>query len=72
MKGQTRLLRESYRWFIRANMKNYEGLWIAIHGKRVVAKGKNLEEVMRMANKKYPNSETVLTKIPEKNETLVL
>ena len=61
---------KEFEFYVKANLKEYEGKYVAIVGDKVVASGTNAKEVLEEAKKKYPNKLPALAKIP-KEETLI-
>ena len=66
------LLTTNYNWFIKQDMSEYSGKWIAICKKAVVGNGKNAKEALEKAQKKCPGEEPILTKIPSKKEKVLI
>jgi len=62
---------ENYLFYIKTDTSTFKGEWIAIAKKKIVAHGKDAEEVYNQANKKYKNNEISLAKVPEE-QTLIL
>lgn len=63
-------MEQNYSFFMKENMDNYIGEWIAVCDKKIVSHGRNPQEVYREAKAKYPNKKILLTKIPDK-ETMI-
>ncbi len=62
---------EEFEFYIKADMKKYEGKYVAIIGSKVVASGTNAKHVLEEANKKNPGKKPTLVKVPTE-ETMVL
>lgn len=62
---------KEFEFYVKANLKEYEGKYVAIIGDKVVASGTNAKEVLEEAKRKFPNKMPALAKIP-KEETLIL
>ncbi len=62
---------KNYEFYINADLSEYAGKWIAIVDGRVVASGDRADEVMRKAEKNYPDKEITLAKVPT-DDILVL
>jgi len=62
---------KNYEFYINADLSEYAGKWIAIVDGKVVASGDRADEVMEEAEKKYPNKEITLAKVPT-DDILVL
>lgn len=58
-------------FFVHSPLTEYEGMYVAIFGRKVVASGKSAKEVWIKAKKKYPRALATIAKIP-KNEILVM
>lgn len=61
----------NYDFYIKTDTSNYKGEWIAIAKKRIIAHGKDAEDVYKKAAQKFKNNEISLAKIPEE-QTLIL
>lgn len=61
----------NYEFYIKADTSAYKGKWIAIARMKIVAHGKDAEEVYKQAQKKYKGEDISLAKIPE-DQILVL
>ncbi len=55
-----------YEWYLKQDLSRYNGKWVAIYNKRVVASGKNLRNLFREFKKKYPDNTPLLAKIDGK------
>ena len=62
---------QEFEFFVKADLKRYEGKYIAIIDQKVVASGDNAKEVLEAANKKYPGRKPLLAKVP-KEDALIL
>ncbi len=51
--------------------ESYEGKWIAIVNKKIIAFGKNFGEAFDMAKRKFPNISPLIDYVPKK-EALVI
>ncbi len=60
-----------YEWFVRTDMKKYRGKYVILKGKKVVAAGTNLKQLIRKFGERYPGQTPIVTKIP-KDEVLIL
>ena len=56
----------NYEWFLKKDLKEYSGKWLAIIDQRVVTSGANVEEVIRKTNQKYPKRKPFITKVKDK------
>lgn len=61
----------NYEWFLKADLTNYKGLYIAMAEGRVVESGEDPKLVYSKAKEKQPSVEVVLWKVPSE-ETLIL
>jgi hypothetical protein len=61
----------NYEWFLKADLGNYKGLYVAIAEGRVVESGEDPKAVYLKAKEKQPSAEVVLWKVPSE-ETLIL
>ena len=55
---------ETFRWFTTADLSEYEDKYISIVGKEVVCADEDPEVVYAEAQKRYPDKEIVLWKVP--------
>lgn len=56
----------NYEWFLKEDLKDYAGKWLAIIDKKVVASGAEVNQVIQEVNKKYPNKKPLITKVKDK------
>lgn len=56
----------NYEWFLKTDLSEYSGQWLAIIDKKVIAYGKNVEIVIAEAKKRFPNKRPLITKIRNK------
>jgi len=54
---------ESYHYIATTNLSKYEGEWIAVVGKEVVAADKNIKKAYALAKNKYPEKEPLMDKV---------
>lgn len=59
-------LDHNFKSFLKIDIKNYEGEWLALKAKEIVAHGKNLKEVHVAAEKQYKPAELLFVRVPEK------
>lgn len=62
---------KEFEFYVKADLKEYEGKYIAIVEDQVVASGNNAKQVMEEAKRKYPDKKPFLAKIP-REEVLIL
>jgi len=60
----------NYEFFMKTDLSNYIGKWIAICREKIVSSGDNPKKVFEDTKKKYPSERFLLTKVPEK-ETMI-
>ena len=61
---------KNYAFFMKTNVDNYIGEWIAICNQAIVSHGKDAKKVFKEAKKKFPKEKPFLTRIPDK-ETMI-
>ncbi len=54
---------ENYEWFVQADLREYEGEYVAIAKKQVVAHGEDPGCVYEEAKKRFPGEKVVLWKV---------
>ncbi len=52
-----------YEWYLKQDLSRYNGKWVAIYNKRVVASSKDLRKLFREFKKKYPDKTPLLARI---------
>jgi len=62
---------KDYEWFVKTDLSEYAGKWVATLGQKVVAHGSDAEIVYKEAKAKYPTKKPSLAKIPT-GDTLIL
>lgn len=60
-----------YDWFVKTDLSEYAGEWVATLDQKVIAHGVDAEIVYKEAILKYPTREPSLAKIPT-GDTLIL
>lgn len=55
---------QNYNFFLKVDTSRYKGEWIAIAGRKIVAHGKDAQEVYNIAKKKAPTKHISLAKAP--------
>lgn len=68
---KTKVDSSNYNFFLKMDTSKYKGEWIAISENKVVAHGKDAQEVYKIAKKKSPIKDISLAKAPEE-QMLVL
>ncbi len=61
---------ENYEVFLRSDLSQYVGKWIAICDGRIVATGRDIKYVFNQVKKEFPNKRPLIFKVPEK-ETMI-
>jgi len=61
---------KNYEYFMKMDLRNYIGKWIAICGEKIISSGDNPKEVFNKAKKLCPGQMPLLTKVSEK-ETMI-
>lgn len=59
-----------YEWFVNSDLSEFDGKWIAILNKQVIASEKDAKRLVEELKLKYPGSKPLITKIS--NQTLIL
>ena len=54
---------DSYNFIATTNLSKYEGEWIAVVGKEVVAADKNIKKAYNLAKSKFPEKEPLMDKV---------
>jgi len=55
---------ETFNWFTKADLSEYENKYVSIVGKEVVCADEDPEIAYKTAKEKYPDKEIVLWKVP--------
>lgn len=61
---------DNYQFFMKTNVDEFVGQWIAICDKKIVSHGKSAKKVYEKAKKECPDKKPLLTKVPDK-ETMI-
>lgn len=56
----------NYEFFINQDLSEYSDKWIAIIDKKVVASGKNINQIIKEVQIKYPHKRPLITRIKDK------
>ena len=56
---------QNYNSFLKLDLSEHTGEWIAICRGKIVAKDRNIKRVYEEAKKKCPNERPLITKVPE-------
>ncbi len=57
---------EDYEWYLKEDLSNYAGQWVAILDKKVVASGRNIGRLLEEFKKTHPGKTPMITKINNK------
>ena len=60
-------MEKNYNFFMKTDVSNYIGKWIAICNQKIVSSGKDAKKVFQEAKKKCPKERPLLTKVAEKD-----
>lgn len=60
----------NYEVYLKTDLSEYTGKWIAICDGRIISIGKNAKEVFREAQLKEPNKKIMLIKVPEEETAI--
>ncbi len=60
----------NYNFFMKTNVNQYIGQWIAICYEKIVSHGKDVKKVFQEAKQKCPKDKPLITRVPEK-ETMI-
>lgn len=63
-------MNKNYQFFMKTNVEDYIGEWIAICNEKIVAHGRDVKKVFMKAKEKYPNERPMVTRVPDK-ETMI-
>lgn len=56
----------NYEWFIKNNLEEYAGKWVAIDSNQVLESDQKLDGLLKKVKDKYPRSKPFITKIRNK------
>lgn len=56
----------NYEWFLKKDLSEYSGKWLAIVDKNIVASGKDVNKVIKEVKVKYPHKRPFITKVRNK------
>ena len=60
------------KFFLDKDFSKYSGKWIAIQGQKIIASNNNIQKALSEARRKVGETQFLFTKIPEKNQVLIL
>ena len=55
----------NYEWFLKNDLRDYSGKWLAIIDKKVVASGDNVNQIIQKVKKEHPNKKPFITKVKD-------
>ncbi|EKD61994.1 MAG: hypothetical protein ACD_52C00325G0005 [uncultured bacterium] len=64
--------KSDYEWFLKADLSQYKGKYVAIVDRKIVSSGKNAKSVYLKALKRLPKTRPTLAKIPPENMMVLL
>lgn len=56
----------NYEWFLKEDISEYSGKWLAIIDKEIVASEKDVAKLIKEVKNKYPNKRPLITKVKDK------
>ena len=59
-----------YEWYLKNDLSKYSGKWLAIVDNKVVADDIDLQKVIKVSQKRFPNKRPFVTKIKDKLQVL--
>ena len=59
-------MNKNYNFFMKTNVDNYTGQWVAVCNQKIISHGKNAKEVFKEAKKACPKERPLLTRVPDK------
>lgn len=62
----------NFRAFLKKDLSKYSGNWIAISGKNIISSSRNINRVIAEAKRNSKGKEYVFTKVPKRNQSLIL
>ncbi len=60
----------NYQFFMKTNVDQYIGQWLAICDAKLISHGSDVKKVFKEAKEKCPNKRPFLTRVPDK-ETMI-
>ena len=57
---------KNYEWYLKNDLSQYAGEWVAILDKKVIAHDKNLNKIISNIRNKYINKKPLITKVKNK------
>ncbi len=56
----------NYEWFLKKDLSEFSGKWLAIVDKKVVASDKDVGKVIQKVKEEFPNKKPLITKVKDK------
>lgn len=63
-------MNQNYQFYMKSNVDDYIGEWIAVCQEKIVSHGKDAKKVFEEAKKLFPKERPLLTRVPDK-ETMI-
>lgn len=63
-------MQQNYQFYMKKNVDDYIGQWVAICNKEIISHGKNPKKVFKEAKEKCPQKKILLVRVPNK-ETMI-
>ena len=65
-----RMLNKNYQFFMKINIDQFIGEWVAICDQKIISHGKSPKDVLNEAKLKCPNERPFMIRVPDK-ETMI-
>ena len=69
--SMTTTAQEAYEFFLRADLHEHVGDWVAILKDRIVAHGRSIKDVYQKATKDHAAKDILFVKVPGKNAMIL-
>lgn len=56
----------NYEWFLKKDLSEYSGRWLAVIDRNVVATSKDVNKLIKDVKARYPNKRPFITKVKSK------
>lgn len=63
---------QEFKYFMGRDFRDHSGHWVAISGSRIISSNTSIGKTMREAKAIAVGKEVLFTKIPKKNQSLIL
>jgi len=57
---------DNYNFFLKSDLKDFVGEWVAIANRKIVARGKDAKKTYNEAKAKHPKAKILISKVPDK------